>query len=869
MLRAALPIAILVVVAPSAYCAGINPVEATLDNGLTVVVTENHAAPVVAIRFYVKTGSIYEDEFLGYGLSHYLEHTLSKGTPTRDQEEIDSTIEAIGNASNAYTSRDHCCYYITTATPYWETALDVLGDYVFNATFPEEEVDIQKGVILREIAMTEDDPGNRIYWLFAQTMFHVHPARYPIIGFTERFEELTRDDIVAYHRAWYVPDNVVCSIAGDVAADEAIDKCRTLFGSVARRPPPALVLPDEPPQTAPRRRIETDERLQRAYLYLGYRTIDLLHPDLYALDVLAYIVGHGASSRLVRIVREEKQLVDGISCFSHTPTYDAGVFGISATLDPDKSTEAEEAIVAELERCCDELVTNEELARAKTQKAAELIHSRETADDMAEVVGMDLLAAGDPLFSDHYVERIREVTREDVRRVARLYIRPEMLAVAALTPKAPRDRHVAAREAEDIPETVKATLPNGLTVLAQRNTTVPTVAIAAVAKGGLRYETEETNGINQLMANMLVRGTKKRSREQLAQETEDMGAGLSPFSGRNSFGLEASALKEDLEGILEIVADVLMNADFPEDELETQKHFTLAGIQRQEDDVDTVARKLFLQTMYGVHPYRFLTTGTEGSVSSLTREQIAQYHAKYCRPNRMIISLFGDAEPEAAVAAVERALGKWKGSEAEEPQPPEEPALSDVKQVRQEREQEQSIIYLGFPGPTVGDPRNYQIDVLDAVMSGMGLPGGRLHDALRRQQLVYFVHAWSEPGLDPGAFVVMAGTEAAKTDTVIDIIKGVVTSMKEAPPGEEELQRGKQMCTAEHDIGLQSAASRAQTAALDELYGLGYDRYTRYAAEIDKVTASDVQRVAQELLDLERCVITVLAPETAEEAAAG
>jgi predicted Zn-dependent peptidase len=115
----------------------------------------------------------------------------------------------------------------------------------------------------------------------------------------------------------------------------------------------------------------------------------------------------------------------------------------------------------------------------------------------------------------------------------------------------------------------------------------------------------------------------------------------------------------------------------------------------------------------------------------------------------------------------------------------------------------------------------------------------------------------------------MAGTEPSKTDTVLDIIKGVVTSMKEAPPGEEELQRGKQMCTAEHDIGLQSAASRAQMAALDELYGLGHDRYTRYAAEIDKVTASDVQRVAQELLDLERCVITVLAPGAAEEAAAG
>ncbi len=862
MLRLAVAALPLLMAVPSLVSAGVNPVQATLDNGLTVVVAESHAAPVVAVRFYVKTGSIYENELLGHGLSHYLEHTISKGTPTRDQEEIDSTVEAIGNASNAYTSRDHCCYHITTASQYWETALDVVGDYVFNASFPEEEVEIQKGVILREIAMTEDDPGDRIYHLFAQTMFLVHPARYPIIGFAERLQEVTRDDIVAYHQAWYVPDNVIVSIAGDVDAEQAITKCRELLESVPRRAPPAIVLPDEPPQTARRRRVEVDERLQRAYLYLGYRTVDLLHPDLYALDVLAYILGHGASSRLVRIVREEKQLVDGVSCYSHTPTYDAGVFGVSATLDPEKLIDAEEAIVAELERCRDKLVEKHELERAKTQKAAELIRARETAEDLAEVVGTDLLATGDPLFSDHYVEGIRQVTREDVKRVARTYIRPEKLTVATLTSKAPRARERADQEAATSPEIVKTTLPNGLTVLIQQSATVPTVSISTAAKGGLRFETAETNGITRLMANMLTRGTKTRSREQLAREVEDMGAGLSPYSGRNSFGLAASALQEDLDRILALLADVLMNANFPEDEFEAQKHFTLAAIKQQEDDVNTLAWKLLAETLYTVHPYRFLGTGTEESVSSLTREQVAEYYDSYCRPNRTVLSLFGDVEPEMAVAAVEKALGSWKAREVKDATPPQEAALDEVRSARRERDQEQSIIYFGFPGTTVHDERNYRIDVLDAVMSGMGLPGGRLHDALRRQQLVYFVHAWSEPGIDPGAFVIMAGTEPAKTETVTSIIKDIVTAMKVSPVSEEELRRGKQMCVAEHDIGLQSAASRAQTAALDELYGLGCDHYKRYAAEIGKVTAADIQRVAEELLDLDRCVITVLAPES-------
>jgi zinc protease len=850
---------LLVACAASALAAGVTPVVATLDNGLRVVVVENHASPVVAVRIYVRAGSIYEGDHLGQGMSHYLEHTLGEGTVKRTKEEIDSLIESIGNDSNAYTSLDHCCYYITTAAKYWKTALDVLGDYVFNATFPQEAVDTQKGIILREIALTQDRTEDRIYWLFAQTMFHVHPARYPVIGFENRFVKTTRDDLVAYHAEFYVPDNAIVAIAGDVSPDEAIAQCRDVLGSIPRRPPPPIVLPEEPPQTAPRRRVEVDAKLQRAYLLMGYRTVSLLHPDLYALDVLSDIVGGGASSRLVRVVREEKQLVDSIGSYSHTPSYDAGAFVVSATLDADKLPEAEEAILAELERVRTELVTPAELERAKTQKAAALVFARQTAESLAETVATDLLNTDDPNFSDEYVAKIKAVTREDLRRVAQRYFKPEKLCVAILTPKAPKTAGEAGAGPEK-PETVVRTLANGLKVMVQRSTAVPTVTLFAAAKGGLRFETAEDNGITGFMAHMLVRGTKARTRDQLAAAVADIGAGLSPYSGRNSFGIQAAALSQDLGKIIDYAADVLMNATFPAEEFERQRQLTLAGIAQQEDDAPTVAAKLFAETMYTTHPYRFQPIGTKESVSKLTREQVAQYYSRYCRPNRMVLSVFGDVEPDQAFAAVDRALGKWKPSEAEDETPPAEPPLEKVREVRQTRQEEQSIIYLGFPGVTVKDDRRYIIDVLDAVMSGAGMPGGRLHDALRGRQLVYYVHAWSEPGLDPGAFVVNAATEPSKTDEVIGIIKQIITDLKTTPVGDEELSRGKQMCIAEHDIGLETAASRAQAATLDELYGLGYDEYTKYDASVEQVTAAEVQQVAQELLNLDRCVITVLSP---------
>jgi len=852
---------LLLVVAAAGMCAQVKPVQTTLTNGLRIVVVESHAAPVVAVRFYVKTGSICEGELLGHGLSHYLEHTVYMGTKTRTRAEIDATNEAIGNAGNAYTSTDHCCYYMTTATPYWETALALTGDVVFNGSFPAELLDNERGVILREIAMDNDQPESRIWDLFNETMFHVHPVRVPIIGYADLLAKTTREELVAYHAERYVPDNVVLSIAGDVTPEAVIAKCRELFGTIPRQPPPTIVLPTEPPQTAARREVRVDARLEKAYVLLGYRTVPVLNPDMYALDVLADVLGSGASSRLDRIVREEKQLVDGIGVWSNTPAYDAGCLVISATLPAEKLPEAESAILAEIERCRTGLITNEELARAKTQKEAQLIYARETTDGLAETVGSDLVTTGDPLFSDRYVAGIRAVTREDVRRVARAYCRPERLCVAILTPKAPTAATAKVEQAAGPARTVKKTLPNGLTVLVQQRGSAPTVALIAVARGGVRFETAKDNGISAFTADMLVRGTKKRTREALAQAVEDLGAGLSPFSGSNALGVSAKGKAEDLDRLLELMADVLMNATFPAREFEAQRHFTLAAIEAQKDDPYRLARKLFQETMWTVHPYRLQAVGTEESIKALARERVADFYARTCRPNRMVLACVGDVDPQAAQAAIEKALGNWQPGKGEDPTPPAEPRLETKREASLDRDQEQAIVTIGLPGVTVSDPRRYAIDVLDAVMSGKGSPGGRLYTILRRQQLVYAAEAHSESGIDPGAFVIFAATMPGKVPDVLASVRQVVTELCTTLVPDEELARGKQMCTAEYEIGLQDNASRAQAASLDELYGLGYDNYEKYAARIGQVTAEDVRRAAQELLDLDRCVITVAGPK--------
>ena len=219
---------------------GSQPMKTVLENGMIVVLKENHVAPVVSLHVYVKAGSIYEREYLGRGISHNLEHLMSNGTEKRSKDQIDRMIEDIGNVSNAYTTKDHTSYYITTASSYFDTGLDILSDYIQNPQFPEEEVESERGVIINEINMGKDSASRRLYNLFFKTMLREHPARLPVIGYRELFEEITREDIQNYYNRMYVPNNMVFVAVGDFDKSEALSKIKEAFKDFKRGPMPNL-----------------------------------------------------------------------------------------------------------------------------------------------------------------------------------------------------------------------------------------------------------------------------------------------------------------------------------------------------------------------------------------------------------------------------------------------------------------------------------------------------------------------------------------------------------------------------------------------------------------------------------------------------
>ena len=835
----------------------------TLPNGLTVLATENHAAPVVAVRVYVRTGSIYEGQYLGTGLSHLFEHTLFEGTLDKTNTEINDELQAIGGQSNAYTTYDVTAYHIATAKPYFGRATAILADMMRRATFPDKEVKVQQGVIHNEMNLGEDDPEVAVSELFDSTAFRVHPARYPIIGYPAQFDALSRDDILSYYKSHYTPENTIVSVAGDADAATVFATVKQEFGDWPRGATQTPVLPSEPPQNAPRR-ASKGMAVNQTYLQMGWHTIPLQNPDLYALDTLAQILGGGDSSRLQRQLLQRDNLVNDIGASSGTPNYDAGIFSISATLPPENLAQVEAKIKAQVALIKKNGVTQAELDRAKRQIKTGFIFGGMGVENQAEQAAYDELGTGDPNYSKRYVERIGAVTASQVRAMALKYLVDDGLTTAVITPQSKAKATETAAKKADVmaPNATLTTLPNGVRLIVRRSAATPTVSMVVMGLGGVRLEPQNEAGIANLTAQMLTRGTARRDAESLADLVDDLGGSLDGFAGYNAWGVEGQFLREDWKRGFNLLAESVLTPTFPADELDKVKEQTASALASQDDDPMDAAALLVRRLYFGAHPYGRSQLGTPDALERIKRADLVAFWKRALQPTQTVVAVYGDVKPAEVEKLAAYLLGRFQAQSAplSAPKAVVEPARKTEK-VETKPGVTQTAIWMGFPAITVKDADRYAVDVLDAALSGADLPGGRLFDRLRSEQLVYTVHAYDNPGLDEGMFVIYAATTQENLAKARAIIDEEVSKVRDAEISPAELERAKSMMISAHAIGEQTNAQQAQSAASDELYGLGYRNSADYAARINAVTIADVQRVARKYLRNEHSAVAVVGPQ--------
>ncbi len=844
-----------------------------LENGLTVILEEDHSSPVVAIQMWVRVGSADEKDDEA-GIAHVFEHMLFKGTKKRAMGEIAKEVESQGGSINAYTSYDNTVYHIVLPSRYIDTGLDIISDAIQNSVFDPVELKKELEVVLEEIRMNEDRPGRKLYKTLLSKAFSVHPYGRPVIGFRETVKGFTRDKIVEFFRKWYIPNNMTLVVVGDIDREKTLRMIKALFRDFKGADDPHLPRPKEPPQHGLRTTI-TREHIVETHMGVAFHIPELRHPDTYAIDVLAKILGQGETSRLYKKLKIEKELVHGISAYAMTPK-EPGVFFITSTLKANKVKDTLAGIVEEIKRLGHEGPSPQELELAKVGLESSFIYSRETMQGKADQLGYYETIAGDLAFEEKYIEGIRAVSAEDVKDVIERYLTEENMTVSVILPKDETalseddivtvvstafDRATEAflAEEEKKEDISKIRLENGITLIVKEVHSNPTVAFYATFPGGLRMETEKTNGLGNFVAGMLTRGTKKRTREELAREMEEMAGGVGGFSGWNSTGVSGKFLSRFFDRGLEMLADVLMNPTFPKEEIERLRKDILAGIKRQEDYLPGYTFKLLYRKLFKRHPYGMPVMGTEDSVSAFSRDDLVEYYRRIFTPQRMVLSVVGDVSTEYVVERVKEVFRDFKGSGTTLPSPPIDEGPTGIEHTGEVKDKAQTNIGIGFIGPTLKDRDRYALSVLTEILSGQG---GRLFVELRdKKSLAYSVSAFSRMGMDPGVFAVYIGTAPEKKETAIEEILKELERLTKEKVSEDELRRAKRSLVGNYEIGLQSVSAQASDLANSELYGLGYDHFRRYPGLIESVTAEDVLHVARKYITLDRYVISIVGPE--------
>jgi zinc protease len=830
----------------------------TFENGLTVIIREDRSAPVVSAQVWCKAGSIDEGKWLGAGLSHVLEHMLFKGTTTRGPGRIDHEVQDAGGFMNAYTSFDRTVFFINVPSTGATVAIDILCDIVQNATLPADEMDKEKQVILREMDMNQDDPGRRASRRLFETAYTRSPYRYTVIGYPDIFNALQREDVLAYYREKYAPNNLLFVVVGNIQADQIEAQIRSAFAQVKSKPLPPGVLPDEPRQIAPREIIE-EAPIELGHLHLSWHIPDVRHPDVPLLDVLATLLGSGHSARLYQQVREKLGLVQTVDAWTYSPG-SLGLVGISAVVEPDKYAAARAAILSEVERIRLEPIPSAELTKAVKQFTAAILAPRKTMQGQAQDLGGSWMAANDLNFSARYLEAVKRITPAALQRVAMEYLTPENRTIYALLPKdsAPRGADEMAAVAESPIQ--KFTLANGLRLLVKEDHRLPFIELRTVLKGGVLAETAANNGQSLLLAKMLLKGTHKRTSEQIVSEIESVGGSIDSYGGNNSFGVNAEVLKDDFARGLELVADVLLNSVFPAPALELERQMQLASIKSLKDHVLQSGSRAMRRALFGDYGYGLDINGSESSVAQIQVADLQACHRQLVVPNNCVLAIYGDVNTNEVLHAVENTFGSWNPGAVVLHELTSSPPLTGVQRVVEIRDKKQAVLLLGFRGTSLHEPDRFALELIQEACSDLG---SRLFVRIREELgLAYYVGAQNFVGLAPGYFAFYAGTAPEKVDLVEKEMLQEAASLRQDGLTAEELKRCKAKIIGQKKIARQDLGTFAMTTALDELYGLGYTNTDTEDAKFEAVTQDDIRAVAQQYITLDKLVLAVVKPES-------
>ena len=841
-----------------------------LKNGLTVYIIRDSRFPLVCTRLFVGTGSANETAEQA-GISHVLEHMVFKGTEKRPKGQVARDVESLGGYLNAATSFDKTWFITDMPAKHWKTGMDVVKDMAFHPSLDPAELEAEKDVIVSELKGGDDTPTRRLFEdLQVAGLAHTVYGR-PIIGFEKTIRAVTADDLRAYIRTWYQPQNMMLLVAGDIDPKAVLAHAEELFGDLKND----TILPEPAPVqlegAAGGPRVEvTYGPWNKVYLGIALPAPALGDQRSIDLDVLAYALGGDGTSQFYRKYRYEKQLVDSISV-GNMSLNRAGLFYMVAQLDADKVEPFWQEFTRDLAALDAGKITPDVIERARFNYEDGMDRASETLDGLTSWKATVQFELGGPQGEANVRHALAAVDSARLRQAQDLWLRPDQVRVRVLAPEKAKlpdldailqhnwpapavERQKAAAAAEKVGKREIVDLGQGRTVILQPDRTIPYVSLEILRPGGNALLKPADQGLAQLTAATLTDGCGTRDLDAMERFVAERAASLSASAGVQSFTVSLTGPARFNADYFALLGDLLHKPTFAEKDVRRQADTLKAAlVRRQDNPMSFMGSKINGFLFPGGQPYGFDGLGTAenqdrfgpGDVQAFWKQQNAQ---------PWILSVAGDFDREK-VLAFARSLPVPTAPAVDVPQPT---WGADKRLPLSLPGRQQAHLLLAFHAVPLDHPDAPALMLLESVLSGQS---GLLFNKLRDEQgLGYTVTAFYRSLPEAGFMAFYIGTTPRNLDVARQGFSGIIKDIKTDLLPAELLAKGLNRMEGSYYRGRQSLGARADEAASERLLGQPQDFQKRLLEKAAKVTPEQLREVARKYLLVDKMYEVTLLP---------
>lgn len=819
-----------------------------LDNGQTVVIQEVKNNPIVTIDTWIKTGSIDEDDS-NNGVAHFLEHLFFKGTKNHESGEFDQILETKGAITNAATSKDFTHYYVTIPSKDFDLAMELHGDMMLHPLIPRNEMEKERKVVLEEINKDLVSPTRILQENLNSMMYTTHPYKRKVIGRSDVIETITRDQVLNFYNAHYSPSNMITIVVGDVDTNHALERIKEVFNAEYKKQT-KTIYQKESQLTSQQKKVEYI-KTESGYMVIGFRGTPINDNDSYALDVLSTILGDGRSSVLNQVLKEKKRLAFSVDAGNST-FRDDGIFYISANFEPEKCKQVQSAIFDEIKNIQDKGVSDEQLSLAKNIIERNTYYSRESITNIATEIGYTMALTNDIKFYDTYLDKIKSVSKDEVKRVANKYLGENRSAVSIILPESSKNIPVANKiqnlgTAELVSEsngTQKYHLSDGATMLYTPNSSNDIIAISIYAKGGQLLD--KIAGTANLTAATMMKGTKNYTSLELSQVLEDNGIKIVPSVGADAFSITVLTTKDEYDKTMELLNEVVNNAIFDDYEIEKVKSDKLSAIKTNKDVPIKQAIEEYRDMIYKNTPYSISSKVLEKNIQNIKKSDIIEYYNKIFNPKNIVISINGNIDKDKTIQDLNKIFEPKADSQTFDYKTYDSkiPRITAPRTNTIKMPTETAWILLGWQTDGVLSEKDYAtLQVIDSIL-GTGM-SSRLFKELREQEgLAYQLGTGYSPNVLRGSFMMYIGTNPATLEKSKQGLFSEIEKLKTEYVGDKELKDAKEKLIGNYVIGLETNLDKASNTGWYEASTRGYEFKEKYVDLINSVTDADIIEVA-------------------------